>query len=95
MVTGDSMFAWAPMASTAPIHVKEEIRTAPLGRLRFSQRTGQKFIVQYGETKETIFAPVLGGVCEEDLGKLKTVGAAAWDATYRNKNLIWLSVERC
>lgn len=95
MVTGDSIFAWAPMTSTAPVHVKEEIRKAPLGRLRFSQRTGQKIIVQYGPTKETIFAPVLGGVCEEDIGKLATVGPAAWDATYRNKNLLWLTVERC
>lgn len=94
MVTGESMFAWAPMTSTAPIRVKEEIRKAPLGRLRFSQRTGQKLIVQYGLTKETILAPVLGGVLEEDLHKLPEVGRAVWQATYKTKELIWLTVEK-
>ncbi|MFB9948499.1 hypothetical protein ACFFP0_06540 [Rhizobium puerariae] len=93
MVTGESMFAWAPMTSTAPVRVKEEIRKAPLGRLRFSQRTGQKLIVQYGLTKETILAPVLGGVIEEDLHKLQEVGRAVWKATYETKELIWLTVE--
>jgi hypothetical protein len=94
MVTGESMFAWAPMTSTAPIRVKEEIRTAPLGRLRFSQRTGQKLVVQYGVTKETILTPVLGRVVAEDLDKLPAVGRAVWRAVYETKELIWLHVER-
>lgn len=94
MVTGESIFAWAPMASTAPIRVREEIRKAPLGRLRFSQRTGQKLIVQYGLTKETILAPVLGGVVQEDVHKLAEVGKAVWNATYRTKELVWLTVEK-
>ena len=95
MVTGESIFAWTPLVSTAPIHVREEIRKAPVGRLRYSQRTGQKLIVQYGPTKETILAPLLGSVLDEDLHRLPTVGRAVWNSTYRSKELIWLTVEPC
>lgn len=94
MVTGESLFAWTPLTTTAPVHVTEEIRFAPIGRLRFSQRTGQKLVVQYGATKETIRAPVLGGVVAEDQAKLAAVGRAVWDATYATKDLIWLTVEK-
>ena len=94
MVTGESLFAWTPLASTAPVRVLEEIRFAPIGRLRFSQRTGQKIIVQYGATKETIFAPVLGGIVKEDIPKLPGLGRAVWQANYKSKDLIWLKVER-
>ncbi|MEK9724092.1 MAG: hypothetical protein VW405_11515 [Rhodospirillaceae bacterium] len=95
MVTGESIFAWTPLVSTAPIRLREEIRFAPLGRLRFSQRTGQKLIVQYGETKETIMAPVLGSVVEADVGALPALGRAVWASTYETKAPIWLTVERC
>ncbi|MBS7701078.1 MULTISPECIES: hypothetical protein [unclassified Chelatococcus] len=94
MVTGESMFAWTPLTTTAPVHVTEEIRFAPIGRLRFSQRTGQKLVVQYGATKETIRAPLLGAVAAEDKAKLPAIGRAVWDATYASKELIWLTVER-
>lgn len=95
MVSGKSLFAWTPLASTAPIRTREEIRRAPTGRLRFSQRTGQKLILQYGPTTETIMAPVLGMVLAEDIGKLDSLGEAIWDSVYRTKRLIWLEVERC
>lgn len=95
MVSGKSLFAWTPLASTAPIRAREEIRLAPKGRLRFSQRTGQKLILQYGPTTETIMAPVLGMVLHEDLDKLDAVGEAIWDSVYKTKQKIWLEVERC
>lgn len=95
MVTGESMFAWgAPIASTAPIRVREEIRLAPKGRLRFSQRTGQKIVVQYGPTTETIMSPVLGAVVAEDIDLLDAVGRAVWEGTYASKKLTFLRVER-
>jgi len=94
MVSGKSLFAWAPMASTAPIRYKEEIRRAPVGRLRFSQRTGQKLIVQYGPTTETIMAPVLGTILPEYLDELEALGQGVWDSTYHSKKQIWLTVER-
>lgn len=94
MVSGDSIFAWTPLTTTAPTPYKEEIRTAPVGRLRFSTRTGQKLIVQYGITTEDIFAPVLGSVLEADRHLLPAVGAAVWKSTYETKEEIWLTVER-
>lgn len=94
MVSGESLFAWTPLTTTAPTPFKEEIRKAPIGRLRFSARTGQKLIVQYGVTSEDIFAPVLGSVLEEDRHLLPALGAAIWKSTYETKQEIWLTVER-
>jgi len=95
MVTGESIFAWgAPIASTAPVRVREEIRLAPKGRLRFSQRTGQKLVIQYGPTTETILAPVLGAIVREDVGVLDNVGRAVWANTYTKKKPIFLRVEQ-
>lgn len=94
MVSGDSLFAWTPMTSTAATPFREEIRLAPVGRLRFSTRTGQKLIVQYGRTTEDIFAPVLGTVLEEHRHKLPALGRAVWQSTYETKVPIWLTVER-
>ncbi len=94
MVSGESLFAWTPLTTTAPTPFKEEIRKAPVGRLRFSARTGQKLIVQYGVTSEDIFAPVLGSVVEADRHLLPALGAAVWKSTYESKQPIWLTVER-
>ncbi len=94
VVTGKSMFAWTPAMSTAPVHVREKINEAPLGRLRFSQGTGQKLIVQYGPTTEDLLAPVLGQVVAEDVDKLDAVGAAAWTSAFEDKQEIWLTVTR-
>lgn len=95
MAAGESLMAWSPLTSTAPTPFKEEIRKAPVGRLRFNARTGQKFIVQYGRTSEDIMAPVIGSVLEEDRHKLAEVGAEVRESTYRTKKEIWLTVERC
>ncbi len=95
MVSGESIFAWAPIITTAPAPLKEEIRMAPIGRLRYSTRTGQKLIVQYGSTSEDIMAPVLGAVLPEDCHKLPVVGKAVWESVYQNKQPVWLTVERC
>ncbi|TKI08542.1 cucumopine synthase-related protein [Martelella alba] len=93
VVTGESMYAWSPLVSTAPIYVRERICDAPKGRLRFSQSTGQKFIVQYGPTTEDLAQPVLGEVAPEHTSRLDAVGAAVWASTFDNKSLIWLTVE--
>jgi len=92
VVTGKSMFAWTPLMSTAPIHAREEIRRAPIGRLRYSQGTGQKLVLQHGPTSETILAPVLGRVVAEDLHLVAAVGEAVWASTFEDKSLIWLTV---
>jgi hypothetical protein len=94
MVTGESMYAWTPLVNLAPVPVTERICDAPIGRLRYSQATGNKLVVQYGLTTEILRAPVLGQVRAEDLGKLRDVGKAVWDSNFRTKDHIWLTVER-
>ncbi|WP_413723176.1 hypothetical protein ACL2XG_00520 [Sodalis sp. RH24] len=93
VVTGESMYAWCPLVSTAPIQVRERICDAPKGRLRFSQSTGQKFIVQYGPTTEDLAQPVLGEVIPEHADRLDKVGAEVWKSTFDTKTPIWLTVE--
>jgi hypothetical protein len=93
VVTGESIYAWTPLLSTAPIHVRERICDAPKGRLRFSQSTGQKLIVQYGPTTEDLAQPVLGEVVADHADRLDAVGAAVWKSTFETKELIWLTVE--
>ncbi|ONI83199.1 hypothetical protein ALI144C_17030 [Actinosynnema sp. ALI-1.44] len=94
MVSGESMYAWAPLVSVAPTPVTERICDAPPGRLRFSQATGNKLIVQYGPTTETLSAPVLGQVVDKHVDRLPEVGKAVWESTFRSKELIWISVDR-
>jgi hypothetical protein len=93
VVSGESMYAWAPLVSTAPIKARERICDAPKGRIRFSQSTGQKFIVQYGPTTEDLAQPVLGEVIPEHADRLDRVGRRVWESTFQTKELIWLKVE--
>lgn len=93
VVTGESIYAWTPLISTAPIRVRERICDAPKGRLRFSQSTGQKFIVQYGPTTEDLAQPVLGEIVPEHADRLDAVGRKVWESTFETKELIWLTVE--
>lgn len=93
VVTGESIYAWMPMVSTAPIRVRERICDAPKGRMRYSQSTGQKFIVQYGPTTEDLAQPVLGEIVPEHADRLDAVGKAVWQSTFETKEPIWLKVE--
>lgn len=93
VVSGKSMYAWAPLVSVAPTPVTERICDAPVGRLRFSQATGNKLIIQYGTTTEPLRVPVLGMVAEPDRGKLDAVGRAVWESTFRTKEPIWVTAE--
>lgn len=92
VVTGRSMYAWTPLVSVAPVPVRERITEAPTGRLRYSQNTGNKLVVQYGRTSEGLSAPVLGAVAPEHLDILREAGEKVWSSTYHTKDLIWLTV---
>nr|WP_321980918.1 hypothetical protein [uncultured Cohaesibacter sp.] len=94
VVTGKSMYAWTPAMSVAPVGWREMIREAPFGRMRYSQNTGQKLIIQYGPTTEDLYAPVLGQILPEYLDGLHTLAEKVWDANYNSKELIWLTVEK-
>lgn len=93
VVSGESMYAWVPLVSVAPTPVRERICDAPIGRLRFSQATGNKLIVQYGPTSETLSSPVLGRVADDHVDRLPEVGRAVWESTFRTKEHIWVTVE--
>jgi len=93
VVTGESMYAWVPLMSLAAAPVTERICDAPPGRLRYSQSTGNKLVVQYGLTTEPLRSPVLGQVSPPDVDALGVVGKAVWDSTFRTKEHIWLTVE--
>ena len=92
VVTGESIYAWTPLISTAPIRVREAICDAPKGRIRFSQSTGQKFIVQYGPTTEDLAQPVLGEVVPEHADRLDEIGPQGLGEHLRDQKLIWLYV---
>lgn len=93
VVSGKTMYAWAPLVSTAPVAVRERICDAPAGRIRFSQATGQKIIFQYGAATEDLAIPVLGEVLEKDTHKLTELGPQVWKSTFETKEPIWITVE--
>ncbi|MED6125541.1 hypothetical protein PIB30_069453, partial [Stylosanthes scabra] len=93
VVSGESMYAWAPVISTAPVHVKERQCDAPVGRIRYSQATGNKIIVQYGEVSEDIGTPVLGEIMAEYQDKLREVGREVRKSTFQTKEIILLTIE--
>jgi len=94
VVTGKIMYCWAPMISTAPVHVAELHTEAPVGRVQYSQATGNKIIINYGWCSEDLPAPVLAQIVPEDLESLKVVGKNVWDAVYCTKELIPVKFSR-
>ncbi|XLR41604.1 hypothetical protein HN51_019799 [Arachis hypogaea] len=93
VVSGESMYAWAPVVSTAPVHVKERQCDAPVGRIRYSQATGNKIIVQYGRVTEDIETPILGEILLQYRDRLGEVGSAVWKSTFETKQIILLTIE--
>ncbi|MGW4795437.1 cucumopine synthase-related protein [Nonomuraea sp. NPDC004297] len=93
VVTGQSMYAWTPLVTLAAAPVVERICDAPVGRLRYSQATGNKLVLQYGHTTETLSVPVLGQVHPDDTATLDDVGRAVWKSTFHTKEHIWLTAE--
>jgi hypothetical protein len=94
VVSGASVYSWTPLISTAPIRVAEPIVKAPRGRLRYSQLTGNKFTVQYGQGLEPLPQPVLGQVKPEFIDVLPKMGKAVWESTFWTKELIWVTVKK-
>lgn len=85
IVTGGSMYSWAPMLSFAPIRYKEAINKAPIGQLRYSQNTGNKIIIQYDKCTEDVMGAVLGQIDPDDLEIVQRVGKEAWASLYYTK----------
>lgn len=94
VVTDGSMYCWIPLLSFAPVRVKEKIDEAPAGRLRYSQNTGNKIIIQYGDCNEDVYAAVLGKVCDEDLDVIRKVGMKAKEAIFMTKEELHIEISR-
>lgn len=92
VVSGASMYAWTPIVSSAPVHHREMITDCPVGRLRYSQSTGNKMSIQYGVGLEPLAQPVLGQVLEEYCHLLPDVGKAVWNNLFWQKDLIFVEV---
>lgn len=92
VVSGESLYAWTPTISTAPVRLRERIIDCPVGRLRYSQATGNKFSIQYGKGLEPLAQPVLGIVLPEYHRLLPIVGKAIWTNLFYAKDKIFVEV---
>lgn len=54
VVSGESLYAWAPTISTAPVRATVRLSDCKVGDMRFSQKTGNKFSINYGKSTETL-----------------------------------------
>lgn len=94
VVSGESLYCWTPIVSTAPVRHRERIIDCPIGRLRYSQSTGNKMSVQYGQGLEPLAQPVLGQVREADCHLLPGVGKAIWENVFWRKAEMFVEVRR-
>ncbi len=94
VVTDGSMYCWVPMLCHADIQFKERIDLAPIGRLRYSQNTGNKFIIQYGQCNENIYGAVLGMVDSDYIDIIRRVGMEAMKAIFLTKQELHVAITR-
>jgi hypothetical protein len=87
VVTGKIIYCWTPAVSQAPVKALEKHTDAAVGRVSYSQGTGNKIIIKYGECTEDIGAPVLARIDPKDIETLKTVGKIIWDSVYISKDI--------
>ncbi|KAA3505423.1 DUF3830 family protein [Agrobacterium vitis] len=92
VVSGESLYAWTPTISTAPVRLRRRIVDCAIGDLRYSQATGNKFSIQYGKGLEPLAQPVLGKVLEEYHHLLPVVGKAIWNNLFFVKEKIFVEV---
>jgi len=93
-VTGKIIYSWVNMLSFAPVHLAQLHNESPVGRVSYSQGTGNKVIVKYGECSEDCYAPALGIVAPEYFKDLDTVGKAIWDNYLQDKAILTVKFER-
>jgi len=87
MVTGKSMYSWVPMISFAPIPFQMRIKDTPPGVVSYSQKTGNKMIIRYGEVTEDLMTPIVGFVMKEQVHLLDHVGKTIWDSYSLDKKV--------
>jgi hypothetical protein len=93
VVSGESLYAWTPTISTAPVQKTIPLTECRLGDMRYSQKTGNKFSINYGRSTETLAQPILGKVLPDDRRKLPIVGKAIWTNLFFAKEHIFVEVK--
>lgn len=88
MVTGEIIYCWVPVLSQAKIEKKQLHMESPVGRVSYSQGTGNKIIIKYGECSEDLYAPVLGLIDEKYHGELKRVSREVWFNYFNDKKVL-------
>lgn len=87
VVSGKLIYTWAPLVSLADAPLQQLHSEAPVGRVAYSQGTGNKIIIIYGEISEDLPAPVLGLIPDEYHEQLKVVGEKIWHNTVGPKTI--------
>lgn len=94
MVTGKSMYCWAPMISFAEIPFQMMIKETPPGVVSYSQKTGNKLIVRYGKVTEDLMTPIVGFIKKDQVPKLEEVGNAVWSSYSEDKKPIIVNFKK-
>jgi hypothetical protein len=95
VVSGEGIYCWAPIVTTAPVRYTERLTEMPEGRLQYIQATGNKIGLDYGPITEPLdHATPIGQVAEDDLPKLKSVGKAVWDSAFYTKKIIMVHFKK-
>jgi len=89
VVSGEGIYCWAPIVTTAPVRYTERLTEMPLGRLQYIQATGNKIGLNYGAYTEPLeHATPIAQVLGNDMAKLRVVGKAVWDSAFYTKKII-------
>jgi len=92
VVSGESLYAWAPTISTAPVRQTIKLNECKRGDMRYSQKTGNKFSINYGQSTETLAQPILGKVLPKYHDILPVVGKVIWNNVFFAKENIFVEV---
>jgi len=94
MVSGQSMYAWVPMISTAKVTVKMLRTEAPIGWVAFNQGTGNKISMKYGELSEDLYGNSLGFIPSKYHDLLRTIGREIWANYFGCKQIFKVNFKR-
>lgn len=94
MVSGQSMYGWVPVISTAKVPYKIRRDQSPIGFVGFNQGTGNKISMKYGPLTEPLYANCLGYIPEQYHKKLREIGEAVWQNYFLDKRVFVVEMRR-
>ena len=94
MVNPNIIYCWVPTVNFSKVGYAQLHSESPVGRVSYSQGTGNKVIIKYGACTEDCPAPVLGFVPEEHHETIKKVGRIIGDHYFHEKKIYITRFER-